>query len=130
MTSFVDPHDPAAVTAVLQTALTALGMAGLLQQLAAVPGLAVALPQPAKLFRPAVPGVVAYGDRTVRCEPSGRLQVEHVVGAVVLSREAVPPVRAGEVLAGLVRRAVEDTGRADDVSVQLTALRDAVAAAG
>lgn len=129
MTDFVNPRDPAAVAAVLQVALPAVGMTGLLQQLAAVPGLVVQLPQPGRLFRPAVPGVVAYGDRTARCEPSGRLHLEHVVGGVVLSREDVPPVRVAEVLAALVCRAVADTGAADDVSVQLTALRDAVAAA-
>jgi hypothetical protein len=129
VTGFVDPRDPAAVTAVLQAALAALGVSGVLQQLTGVPGLVVRPPQAGRLLRAAVPGVVAYGDRTARVEASGRVRLEHVVGGVVLSRDDVPPVRVAAELAGLVTRSVADTGAGDQVSVLLTALRDAVAAA-
>ena len=129
MSGFVDARDPSAVAAVLQGALAALGLSGVLQQLEDVPGLTVQPPQPGRLFRAAVPGSVTYGDQTARCEATGQVQLEHVVGGVVLSRDTVAPVRVAEVLASLVCRAVADFGTADDVSVRLTALRDAVAAA-
>lgn len=130
MSDFVDPRDPAAVAAVLQAGLASLGLSGVLQQLAGVPGLVVRPPQPGRLLRAGVPGVVAYGDRVARVEASGRVTLEHVVGGVVLSRDDVPPVRVAEALAGLVCRSVGDTGAGDEVSVLLTSLRDAVAAAG
>lgn len=129
MTSFVDPRDPQAVEAVLRAALPVVGVAGVLQQLTAVPGLTVRLPERGRLLRGAVPGVAAYGDRALRLEESGRGQLEHVVGGVVLARDDVPPVRLAGVLAALVTRSLDDSGADDDVSVLLTSLRDAVAAA-
>jgi hypothetical protein len=130
VSGFVDAGDQAAVAAVLEAALPALGLSGVLQQLARVPGLVVRPPQPGRLLRSAVPGVVAYGDQTARVEASGRVRLEHVVAGVVLSRDDVPPVRVAGTLAGLVTRSVADTGAGDEVSVLLTALRDAVAAGG
>jgi len=125
MTGFVDPADPAAVEAVLAKGLTALGVPALLDQLASVPDLDV---QPARrggIFRAPTPAAVGFGDRRLVIDDRSAV-LEHWVGGVVLARDPVARAALPGALAALVCRAVAAGGAADEVSVLLTALRDAV----
>ena len=127
MSDFVDPGDPAAVEAVLAAALPRLGLGGVLTQLSGVPDLDVQAGRRSGFFRPPVPATVGHGDlRLVLDERS--VTLEHLVAGVVLSRDPVGRAALPGTLAALVCRAVTDSGATDDVSVLLTALRDAVAA--
>lgn len=126
MSDFVAPHDPAAVEEVLSTALRVIGPDGVLAQLSAVPGLHVVRAKDGGLFRAAVPAQVAHGDRLVRWDPPGPVLI-HVVGGICLATDALDPAGVPAALAALVTRAVASSGAADDVSVLLTALRDATA---
>ena len=126
MSDFVDPTDPAAVEAVLAKALTAIGPEALLTQLSGVPDLEVRPARSGGLLRPPVPGTVGYGDRRLVLGSKSAV-LEHQVGGVVLARDAVPRTSVAGTLAALVCRAVSESGAADDVSVLLTALRDAIA---
>lgn len=125
MNGFVDATDPASVEAVLRAALPAVGVAGVLAQLAQVPGLQVEPGRSGGLFRAAVPAQVGYRDRTLRWDPAGPVDV-HMVGGIVLSTEPVVAAGVAALLADLVTRAVRDHEAGDAVSVGLTALRDAV----
>jgi hypothetical protein len=125
VSDFVDPTDPAAVEAVVATALRAIGVDALLVQLSNVPDLYVQPARPGGFFTAASPAMVASGDRRLLLEPrAGTL--EHLVGGVVLARDPVTPAALPGVLSALVCRAVAVSGANDDVSVLLTALRDAV----
>ena len=125
MTDFVDATDPADVEAVLAKALASLGEAGVLEQLAAVPDLYVEQPRRGGFFRRPMPALVAYGDRRLVVANQGAV-LEHLVGGVVLARDPITRVALPGTLASLVCRAVAGSGARDDVSVLLTALRDAV----
>ena len=125
MNGFVDARDPASVEAVLQQALPVVGLDGVILQLAGVPGLQVTPGRARAVFRPAVPASVSYGDRTLRVAP-GSAQLVHVVGGIALAADPVTPSALPGVLAALVARAVDGYGGADQASVLLTALRDAV----
>ena len=124
MSDFVDPTDPAAIEAVLAKALPALGVDALLVQLAGVPDLYVQPPRPGGFFKPPTPAIVAYGDRRLMLDPATST-LEHLVGGVVLARDPVTRAALPGALAALVCRSVVGSGAADDVSVLLTALRDA-----
>lgn len=126
MSDFVDATDPAAVEAVLAKALPAIGLDAVLLQLAAVPDLYVEPARPGGFFRPRAPGIVGYGDRRLLLDPTAAT-LEHLVGGVVLARDPVSRTALPGALAALVCRSVADSGATDDVSVLLTALRDAVA---
>lgn len=125
MSDFVDAADPDAVAEVLRRALPAVGLDGLLAQLGAVPGLAVRPGRSRGLLRAAVPARVSQGDRTLECGPDGVVLL-HVVGGIVLARDAVAPAELPGVLGSLVSRAAADPASGEDASVRLTALRDAV----
>lgn len=127
MTGFVDATDPSAVADVLALLLRVIGPDAVAEQLSGV--LQVTPGRPGGVFRSATPAVVAYGDQSVTLAPRGAV-LHHVVGGVRLSSDAVAPTALPGVLAGLVARAVNDSGRADDVAVLLTSLRDAAEAAG
>lgn len=126
MKDFVDATDPTAVEAVLAKALQTIGVDALLTQLAEVPDLEVQAARAGGLLRAAVPAAVAFGDRRLVLASREAL-LEHSVGGVVLSHDAVPRTAIAGTLAALVCRSVAASGTADDVSVLLTALRDAVA---
>jgi hypothetical protein len=128
--SFVDATDPAQVEAVLAAAVTALGPAGALASLAGIPELEVVPARPGGLFRAPTPATVEYGDQRLSVDARGRATLHHVVGGIVLSQDAVSRSALAGALAGLAVRAVADSGANEEVSVLLTALRDAVAAAG
>jgi hypothetical protein len=122
---FVDPLDRDQVSAVLAAVRASLDQGGLLDLLARLPGLTVDPGRPGKLLRAAVAPSITGGDDVVRlATPVIR---EHVVGGVVLSRTPVPASGLATVLAGMVCRAVRRDGTREDVSVALTAARDAVA---
>lgn len=125
MSDFVDPAEPAAVEAVLRDALTALGLDALLTQLSPVPDLYVQPARAGGFFRAAEPAMVAYGDRRLLLDPQGTT-LEHLVGGVVLARDGISRTALPGALAALVCRSVAGSGAADEVSVLLTALRDAV----
>jgi hypothetical protein len=125
VSDFVDPADPSAVEAVLVKALQTIGVDALLTQLAEVPDLEVRPARAGGLLRAAVPAAVGFGDR--RLVLAHQALLEHAVGGVVLARDAVPGTAVAGTLAALVCRSVAASGAADDVSVLLTALRDAVA---
>ena len=125
MNAFVDARDPASVEAVVQQALPVVGLEGVIHQLAALPGLQVTAGRARGVFRPAVPASVTYGDRTLRVAP-GAAELVHIVGGIALAADPVTPAALPAVLAALVARAVDGYGGADQASVLLTALRDAV----
>jgi hypothetical protein len=127
VSDFVDPSDPAAVEAVLRDALATIGADAVAAQLAAVPDLQVTRGRPSGLFRAATPAEVAYGDRRLALDDRGAT-LAHVVGGIVLATDPVSRVALPGTLAALVVRAVAASGAHDEVSVLLTALRDAVAA--
>lgn len=122
---FVDATDPAAVEAVIAQALASIGPEGLGGALLDVPGLVVVPGTPARLLRPERPWSVGYGEERVSFS-RGTAVREHVVGGVRLSSDVIVPVALPGVLASLVTRAVAESGRADEVAVRLTALRDAL----
>lgn len=126
MSDFIDPADPAAVEAVLRDALGALGTDAVLTQLTSVPDLYVQPARGGSFFRAAEPAMVAYGDRRLLLGAQA-VTLEHLVGGVVLARDPVTRVALPGALAALVTRSVAGSGAADEVSVLLTALRDAVA---
>ena len=125
MSDFVDPADPAAVEAVLAKGLEALGVASLLSQLAPIPDLDVQPAQRGGIFRAPAPAAVGFGDRRLVIDDRSAV-LEHWVGGVVLARDPVARAALPGTLAALVSRAVAASGAADEVSVLLTALRDAV----
>lgn len=124
MSDFVDPTDSAAVEAVVRVALTGIGPAGLLAQLASV--LPVQPGRPGGLWRAGQPTVVQVGEEALSIPARGRPSLQHVVRGVVLSQEEVPPAALPGVLAALVVRAVADSGGHDEAAVLLTSLRDAL----
>jgi hypothetical protein len=125
VSDFVDPADPRAVEDVLAKALPAIGIDGVLAQLDAVVDLEVVPPRAGGLFASRRPGAVSYGDR--RLVLDDRPVLEHIVGGVVVARDAVTRGALPGMLAALVCRSVAESGAADQVSVLLTALRDATA---
>jgi hypothetical protein len=127
---FVDASDAAQVEAVLAAAVTALGPAGALASLAGLPELEVVPARPGGLFRAPTPATVEYGDKRLSVDAKGRVTLHHVVGGIVLSQDSVSRTALPATLAALVVRSVEASGATDEVSVLLTSLRDAVAAAG
>ncbi len=125
MNDFVDARDPASVEAVLRQAIPVVGLAGVLTQLDGVPGLRVDPGRPRGRFRAAEPASAAYGDRTLQVTASAA-ELVHVVGGIRLAAEPLEPAAVPGVLAALVTRAVAGQASADEASVLLTALRDAV----
>ncbi|PZS13912.1 MAG: hypothetical protein DLM57_15565 [Pseudonocardiales bacterium] len=121
---FVDPLVPEQVAAVLAAVREHLGLTGLLDLLTRVPGLTVDPGRSGGLLRAATAPWVSGGDDVVRfAKPVVR---ERVVGGVVLSRTPVPTATLPATLATLVRETVRRDGAREDVSVALTAARDAV----
>jgi hypothetical protein len=121
---FVDPRDPAQVAPVLAAALKQLGLAGLVELLARVPGLAIDPGRPGGALRRAIAPSVVNGTEVLRfTAPASR---EHVVGGIVLSRAPVTAAELPGWLAGACRDAVTATGDPDDASIALTAARDAM----
>ncbi|HSY16459.1 MAG TPA: hypothetical protein VK816_10750 [Jatrophihabitantaceae bacterium] len=121
---FVDPLDLEQVTAVFAAARTQLGIAGLVELVARVPGIVVDPGRPARRLQRAIPATVSSGQDMLRfSEPIRR---EHVVGGVVISRADVPAGKVAAQLAQMCRDAIEEAGQAEDASVALTAARDAL----
>lgn len=129
MNDFVDAADPGAVEAVLRSAIAAIGVDAVLTQLTSVPDLQVLPGRPGGLFRAATPARVGYGDRRLSVDSRGA-SLDHIVGGIVLASDPVGRTALPGALSALVCRSLQMSGAYDDVSVLLTALRDAVAAAG
>ena len=125
---FVDPRDPQQVAAVIASTRAGLGLDGVAELLARVPGLLV---EPGReggfMRRPVPPRVLAGSEIVVLGEPSSR---EHVVGGIVLQRSTLRPVELPGVLAQLCVTAVQASGAVGDASVALTAARDAANLSG
>lgn len=120
----VDPHDVAAVAAVLDGTWRATGPGGLGDLLARLPGARLVPGTPGRLFRPALPGGVQVGAEhfwTLTTEP---VVDQHVVGGVVLSRTPVPAPRLGELLAVQVVELVREHRSAPEAALVLSAARD------
>ena len=126
MSGFVDATDPAAVEQVLTGAVEALGLPGLLEQLADVPGLRFTAARAGGLLRAATPAVLEVGDQVIAVRADGSGELRHVVGGVVLSHDPISRHQLAGALAPLLVRAVSDSGGQDQLSVQLTAMRDAI----
>lgn len=127
MTPFVDAKDPLAIEHVLQRAVSAMGLQGTLEQLAGVPGLPMRLGRPGAFLRKAEPTSLVVGDRALSVTEQGEASLQHVVGGVVLSRQAVIPRDLPAMLAAMVSRAAEEGGFHDQLAVTLTAMQDALA---
>lgn len=130
MTDFVDATDPAAVEQVLQLALPGIGLPGVLEQLASVPGIPLQPWRRGGLFRQPTAAVLRVGDRALSIQPHGGARLEHIVGGVVLAGDEISPRALPGVLAAMVVRSLEGSGAHDELSVLLTAIRDAVSASG
>jgi hypothetical protein len=121
---FVDPTDHAQVTEVCAAALARLGWPTLLALLARLPGVEVVEGEKGGLFRQATATRIST--------PTGWLvlgktyQLEHVVGGIVLSHQAVTAGKVPALLAAAVADACQQTGQVEAASVELTTLRDTV----
>lgn len=121
---FIDPLDPAQVTPVLRSARSQLGIDGLVELLARVPGLTVEPERAGGPLRRSVPASVTGGQDVVRLTtPATR---EHVVGGIVLSRTPIPPAQLPALLALVCRDGVLSTGEIMEASLVLTSARDAM----
>lgn len=128
MTDFVDVEDRTVVEAVLRSALSGVGVDGLLTALADLPGLVVHAGRPRSLLRAAEPAGVTQGDQRVDIWPDGHAVGRHVVGGVVLSTDDIVGPALPALLTELLLRAVQVYDCAESASVLLTSLRDALAA--
>ncbi|MGI8578338.1 MAG: hypothetical protein ACR2KG_10580 [Nocardioidaceae bacterium] len=121
---YVDPLDPAQVAPVLRSAHRQLGLTGLLELLARVPGMTVEPERPGGALRRPLAASVTGGQDVVRLTtPATR---EHVVGGIVLSRTDVPPAQLPALLALACRDAVLAEGEVMEASIALTSARDAM----
>ena len=120
---YVDPTDPAAVSAVVGLTVTSAGLGAVSDLLARLPGTRVTPAVPKGFLRAGVPGAVWLGPENCwsLTEPPTLL---HVVGGVVLHREIVEPGRAAAALGHVVAELVRRTGAVADAAAVLTAARD------
>jgi hypothetical protein len=124
---FVDPHDTAEVTAVLDGVLRSTGPAGLLDLLARIPGVRVEAGVPKGFLRAAVPASTWLGPENQLVLNDARphaLVLQHVVGGITLSRETLPPTGSAALVARLLSTTVAEYGGVEDASAALTAHRD------
>jgi hypothetical protein len=121
---FVDPPDRAEVAAVLRATLDRLGMPGLVDLLTRVPGVQVDPGQASGVIRRGRPARVVGSERVIVL--GGPVVCEHVVGGIVLSRTPVRPGDLPDLLAGVVRDAVAESGDAEPASIVITSVRDAL----
>lgn len=126
MRDFVDPTNPEAVEEVLASAVPGFGLAGVLEQLAAVPGLGIRPWRPGGLLRKPQPAALVVEDRRLTISPSGEAVLQHVVGGVVLASEQVRPRELPGVLAAMIARSVDSLASPDPLAVTLTSMRDAL----
>jgi len=121
---FVDPLDETQVSDVLRAAAGRLGVDGLVNLLAQVPGVRIERGRPGGVLRRAVPARLQSGEEViVLSEPA---VTEHIVGGIVLRHQQVSPVDLPALLARVVGEAVSFSGQGADASVALTSARDAL----
>ena len=126
MRGFVDPTDPVEVEEVLASAVPGFGLQGVLDQLAAVPGLPIRPGRPGGLLRRPEPATIDVDDRRLSITDEGRATLQHIVGGVVLATDRVAPRDLPGMLAAMLTRAVAQLTSADQLSVILTSMRDAL----
>lgn len=121
----VDPGDVDQVRAVLAETLRLMGVDGVVDLLARLPGVVVHAGRPKGFLSRAVPASVWVGpeDQVVLSTPPEHAQV---VGGVVLHRVPLPPGQLPTVVARLVVALVRTQGSAAETSLTLTAAREAV----
>jgi hypothetical protein len=125
MAGMVDLADREQLLATVRRVVSALGVEPVLELVATVPGVAVVPGRPRGLLRGATPATVGYDDRVLVLEHH-RPALHHVVGGIRL--DSAPVADVAEPLAALIARTAGAVR--DDVTARLTALRDAVDAAG
>jgi hypothetical protein len=120
---YVDPTDPAAVSAVVRAVVETGGLGAVTDLLGRLPGVRVSAATPKGFLRAAVPAALWVGaEYCWSCtEPPTLL---HVVNDVVLHRDPVEPGEAPEVVSRLVTDLVRRTGAIGDASAVLTAARE------
>ena len=128
MSGFVDAGDPGAVEQVLRSAVAGIGMTGVLEQLQALPAIPLQPGRRGGLFREREPSVLKVDDRILRLYDNGAAELQHVVRGIVLATDAVSPAALPGILAAMVVRSITAPADVDQLSVVLTALRDALAA--
>jgi hypothetical protein len=124
---FVDPHDTAQVTAVLDAVLRSAGPVGLLDLLARIPGVRVEAGVPKGFLRAAVPASSWLGQENqlvLNDATPPALVLQHVVGGITLSRETLPPNGTAALIARLLSTTIAENGGLEDASAALTAHRD------
>jgi hypothetical protein len=125
---YVDPRDTTRVTAVLEAVVARVGLAGVIDLLANIPGTRVDPGSPKGFLRAAVAPSTWVGPEhrlVLVSAPTGdRLEDHHVVGGVTLARDALTGDRAPGVVARLIASAVAASGTTQDASAALTAYRD------
>jgi hypothetical protein len=118
---FVDPTDHVDVTEVCAAALARLGWPTLLTVLARLPGVEVVEGHDGGMFRQ--PTATRVSTPTGWLVLGKTYQLEHVVGGIVLSHQAVPAGEVPGLLAAAVAHACHQTGHVEAASIELTTLR-------
>ncbi|MDX6302909.1 MAG: hypothetical protein QOF53_4123 [Nocardioidaceae bacterium] len=120
---FVDPSDEQQVAAVLDAVLRTLGVLGVRDLLARMPGSRSEASRPGGMFRRAEPASVWVGPehQIVLSDP---VVHAHVVGGVILARDPLPGGRLPQALARLLVAAIADQASQSEAAVVLTAARE------
>jgi hypothetical protein len=125
---YVDPRDTALVSTVLEAVVAQVGLAGVLDLLASIPGTRVDPGSPKGFLRPAVAPSTWVGPEhrlVLVSDPVGdRIEDHHVVGGVTLAHDTLTRDRVPGVVARLIASAVAAAGTDQDASAALTAYRD------
>jgi hypothetical protein len=120
---FVDPSDEQQVADVLDAVLRTLGVLGLGDLLARMPGSRSEASRPGGMFRRGEPASVwpSPEHQIVLSDP---VVHAHVVGGVILARDQLPGGRLPQALARLLVAVIADQGSQSEATVVLTAARE------
>jgi hypothetical protein len=125
---YVDPRDTTRVTAVLEAVVAQVGLPGVLDLLASIPGTRVDPGSPKGFLRAAVAPSTWVGLEhrlvLVSAPVGDQLEDHHVVGGVTLARDTLTRDHVAGVVARLIASAVAAAGTDQDASAALTAYRD------
>jgi hypothetical protein len=125
---YVDPRDTARVTEVVAAVVAQVGLPGVLDLLAQIPGTRVEPGSPRGFLRAAVAPSTWVGPEhrlvLVKAPIGDVLEDHHVVGGVTLARDPLTRERAPGVVARLIASAVAASGTDQDASAALSAYRD------
>ncbi|MCW2780620.1 MAG: hypothetical protein JWR35_1069 [Marmoricola sp.] len=124
---YVDPLDAAQVIPVLESALSMVGIDGLVELLARIPGTRRDPGRPGGFLKtPVRPSIWLGAEHNLTLtEP---VQHQHVVGGVILSRDPVGRGALAPLVAQLIGPVLRESGGEREASIALTAAREAFGA--